>query len=72
MISGFVNPSFVRRRIYSLVRSSYDQRTKDYMRRRIGQGMTKTEVIRCLKRYVAREVFEILLQTSQANQAKAP
>ena len=30
------------------------------MTRRIGEGMTKTEVIRCLKRYVAREVFGIL------------
>ena len=54
-----------------LVRLRYDQRTKGYMRRRIGQGMTKAEVIRCLKRYVARKVFAILRQTSQANQAKA-
>ena len=52
-----------------LVRLRYDQRTKDYMRRRIGQGMTKAEVIRCLKRYVAREVFAILRQTSQAKVA---
>ena len=33
--------------------------------------MTKAQVIRCLKRYVAREVFAILRQTIQANQAKA-
>ena len=30
------------------------------MRRRTGEGMSKTEVIRCLKRYVAREVFAAL------------
>ena len=30
------------------------------MLRRIGEGMSKTEVIRCLKRYVAREVFAAL------------
>ena len=27
------------------------------MNRRTGEGMSKTEAIRCLKRYVAREVF---------------
>ena len=30
------------------------------MCRRTGEGMSKTEVIRCLKRYVAREVFSAL------------
>jgi hypothetical protein len=30
------------------------------MARRTAEGMTKPEVIRCLKRYVAREVFNIL------------
>ena len=27
------------------------------MRRRTREGMTKSEVIRCLKRYVARQIF---------------
>jgi transposase len=53
-----------------LVRLRYDQRTKEYMRRRIGQGMTKADVIRCLKRYVAREIFAVLRETSQANREK--
>ncbi len=43
-----------------LVRLRYDHRTNTYLRRRIEEGKTKTEVIRCLKRYVAREVFSIL------------
>ena len=30
------------------------------MRRRTSEGMSKKEVIRCLKRYVAREVFSTL------------
>ena len=34
------------------VRLRYEQQTKDRMRRRIGQGMTNAEVIRCLKRCV--------------------
>ena len=37
------------------------------MKRRVGEGMTKPEVIRCLKRYVAREVFAILRNLAQEN-----
>jgi transposase len=43
-----------------IVRLRYDHRTRAYMERRIGEGWSKLEVIRCLKRYVAREVFTIL------------
>ena len=43
-----------------LVRLRHDPRSNEYMRRRTGEGMSKTEVIRCLKRYVAREVFSVL------------
>lgn len=43
-----------------VVRLRYDVRTKTYLQRRMEEGKTKTEVIRCLKRYVAREVFGIL------------
>ena len=30
------------------------------MRRHTGEGLRKTEIIRCLKRYVAREVFSVI------------
>ena len=43
-----------------LVRLRHDHRTRAYMRRRTMEGMSKSEVIRCLKRYVAREVFSVL------------
>ena len=43
-----------------IVRLRYDGRTRTYLQRRMEEGKTKTEVIRCLKRYVAREVFGIL------------
>ncbi|GAT69460.1 transposase [Planomonospora sphaerica] len=43
-----------------LTRLSRDQRTRDYAERRTGEGKTKKEIIRCLKRYVAREVFPII------------
>jgi transposase len=39
-----------------------DQRTKDYVARRTTQGMSKPEIMRCLKRYVAREVYATLRQ----------
>ena len=31
------------------------QPTKDYVARRTAEGKTKTEIMRCLKRYIARE-----------------
>lgn len=34
--------------------------TKSYMRRRLTEGKSKAEVIRCLKRYVAREIYSVL------------
>ena len=43
-----------------IVRLRYDQRTQAYMRRRTTEGISKAEVIRCLKRYIAREVFSAL------------
>jgi transposase len=41
-------------------RLSWDPRTKAYMQRRLAEGKTKKEVIRCLKRYVAREVYNLI------------
>ncbi|MBW8821957.1 MAG: IS110 family transposase [Streptomyces sp.] len=44
----------------ALVRLGSDQRSKDYMNKRISEGKSKKEAIRCLKRYIAREVFAAL------------
>jgi hypothetical protein len=38
----------------------YDPRTTEYIDRRTKEGLTKKEAVRCLKRYVAREVFSLL------------
>lgn len=43
-----------------LVRMKYDQRTQEYVARRTAEGMTKKDIIRCLKRFVAREVYRHL------------
>ena len=48
-----------------LVRLCHDHRTQAYMRRRTAEGMSKSEVIRCLKRYVAREVYSIIQKPAQ-------
>ena len=50
----------------------HDQQTRDYLARRIREGKSKKEAIRCLKRYVAREVFAILRGNPQLQPAALP
>lgn len=40
----------------ALVRMHCYQPIKNYVARRTAEGKTKTEIPRCLKRYIAREV----------------
>src|SRR5215204_5496373 len=44
-----------------LSRMRRDKRTKEYVARRTTEGKSKREIIRCLKRYVAREVYRVLI-----------
>lgn len=53
-----------------IVRLRWHQPTIDYVARRTAEGLTKKEIIRCLKRYVAREVFQ-LLTTSNKQDVRA-
>ncbi|WP_348772258.1 transposase [Streptomyces sp. RPA4-5] len=41
-------------------RLRFDTRTQEYYERRIKQGKTRREIVRCLKRYAAREVFHLV------------
>lgn len=43
-----------------LSRMRYDPRTRDYVLRRRAQSLRTKEIMRCLKRYVAREVYRAL------------
>lgn len=43
-----------------LCRLRWDERTRDYMTRRTTEGLSKKEIIRCLKRFVAREIYQVL------------
>lgn len=44
----------------AVVRLRYDDRSIDYMQRRLSDGLSKKDVLRCLKRFIAREVFKDL------------
>jgi transposase len=46
--------------VVALVRLRCDPRTRAYVARRTTEGLSKPEILRCLKRYIAREVFKIL------------
>ncbi|MFF3405155.1 transposase [Streptomyces sp. NPDC002742] len=40
-----------------LVRMRHDPRTRDYVARRTLEGLKTKDIFRCLKRFVAREVY---------------
>ena len=46
--------------IIAIGRLRTDPRTKAYVAKRIAEGHSKLEAIRCLKRYIAREVFTLI------------
>ncbi|HUH50177.1 MAG TPA: IS110 family transposase [Mycoplana sp.] len=57
--------------IIAIGRLRTDPRTKSYIAKRIAEGHSKLEAIRCLKRYIAREIFSLISQRRQEiNQAQ--
>ena len=54
-----------------MVRIAHDQRTQVYFERRVKEGRTKHEVIRILKRYVAREVYRSWAQPVSASSSSS-
>jgi transposase len=58
------------RALYMVVitRISHDADTRAYVQRRTAEGLSKKEIIRCLKRYVARELYKILTSPTTRNQ----
>ena len=47
-----------------ICRMRTDERTRAYVERRTGQGLPKREVMRCLERYVDREIYRVLMAPS--------
>jgi transposase len=52
-----------------IVRMRYHQPTIDYVTRRTAEGMPKREIIRCLKRYLAREIYQRVMTDHRASVA---
>ena len=50
--------------VVPLCRMSRDERTRTYVAKRTAEGKTKKEIIRCLKRYIAREIYRVLASLS--------
>ena len=55
-----------------LCRLRWDARTRAYAEKRTAEGMSKKEIIRCLKRYVAREVYTALLSPRPSSTPAIP
>ena len=56
----------------TLCRMRWDPRTRTYVERRTTEGLSKKEIIRCLKRLIAREIYHVLRPetiTESAHQA---
>ena len=49
----------------ALVRSRSDPRTREYVARRTQEGLTTKEIYRCLKRYIVRELYPLILKDLQ-------
>ena len=45
----------------AMVRMRSDPRTKEYVARRAAEGLSTKEIVRNLKRYIARELFPLIL-----------
>ena len=45
----------------ALSRLRWDPRTRAYAQRRTTEGLSKKEIIRCLKRLIAREIYHVLI-----------
>ena len=50
----------------AICRLRSDTRTRNYLTRRITEGKTRREAIRCLKRYIAREIYQIITSPPEA------
>jgi transposase len=50
-------------------RMAWDERTQAYVARRTAEGMSKPEIIRCLKRYLVRELYPLLVATPALRRA---
>jgi transposase len=50
-----------------IVRRGWHQPTRDYLTRQTAEHKTSKEIMSCLKRYLAREIFAVLGQLQGQN-----
>lgn len=55
-----------------VTRMHWHEPTKTYVARRTAEGKTKPEIMRCLKRYLARQVYRALIPTRPAITSRTP
>jgi transposase len=58
--------------IIALGRMAGDPDTRAYIERRVSEGKTKLEAIRCLKRHIARQIWHLLYNTQPATPDPLP
>jgi len=56
----------------AMTRLAHDPRTKAYAARRTTEGKTRKEIIRCLKRYIAREIYKALCRPQRPGGPPTP
>jgi transposase len=56
----------------TLTRMATCPRTRAYVTRRTTEGLSKKEIIRCLKRYLARELLRVLASTGTTPEDPQP
>jgi transposase len=56
----------------AMTRLAHDPRTKAYSARRTAEGKTRKKIIRCLKRYIAREIYKALCRPQRPEMPSAP
>ena len=49
----------------TLIRMRFHEPTINYVTRRTKEGKTKSEIMRCLKRFIAREIYHIIAENNQ-------
>lgn len=45
----------------------WDERTRAYVERRTTEGLAKKDIMRCLKRHIAREVYRVLQRSMRSD-----
>ena len=52
-----------------VVRMGSDLRTRHYVAKRTAEGKSKRDIMRCLKRYIAREIYRVLVPPTAASRS---